>query len=241
MRNRTRGFTLIELLIVVAIIAILAAIAVPNVLEAQTRAKVSRVKADMRSMATALEAYVVDSNAYPPCNTFGLPGVKPAQTGPDNWVLEHVSTPIAYITNAFLNDPFTTDKVISAANVAGLPGATPFLETAPGPQAMSILYVSWDAMDRTLVPADAAGDHRVPRTWAVYSGGPDRVKIALGGILANSTSHDTTLIIYDPTNGTISFGDIYRVGGAPTGDPIPRTSSAPYGGGFYVGVSQFQR
>ncbi|MBN1477342.1 prepilin-type N-terminal cleavage/methylation domain-containing protein, partial [Candidatus Sumerlaeota bacterium] len=63
---RHRAFTLIELLIVVAIIAILAAIAVPNFLEAQTRAKVSRVKADIRSVATALEAYIVDYNMYPP-------------------------------------------------------------------------------------------------------------------------------------------------------------------------------
>ena len=59
------GFTLIELLIVVAIIAILAAIAVPNFLEAQTRSKVSRVKADMRTLATALEAYTVDFNRAP--------------------------------------------------------------------------------------------------------------------------------------------------------------------------------
>jgi prepilin-type N-terminal cleavage/methylation domain-containing protein len=49
------AFTLIELLIVVAIIAILAAIAVPNFLEAQVRAKVSRIKADFRSVATGLE------------------------------------------------------------------------------------------------------------------------------------------------------------------------------------------
>ena len=57
-----RGFTLIELLIVVAIIAILAAIAVPNFLEAQVRAKVSRSKTDMRSTATALESYRVDAD-----------------------------------------------------------------------------------------------------------------------------------------------------------------------------------
>src|SRR5215210_3826948 len=65
MRSDTEGFTLIELLIVVAIIAILAAIAVPNFLEAQTRSKVSRVKADQRSLATAIEAYYVDNNSYP--------------------------------------------------------------------------------------------------------------------------------------------------------------------------------
>ena len=67
----TKGFTLIELLIVVAIIAILAAIAVPNFLEAQTRSKVSRVKADMRTLATALEAYSIDGNNYPPDAQYG--------------------------------------------------------------------------------------------------------------------------------------------------------------------------
>src|SRR5262245_12822336 len=58
------GFTLIELLIVVAIIAILAAIAIPNLLEGKVRAKTSCVKADMKTLVTALEAYRTDNNAY---------------------------------------------------------------------------------------------------------------------------------------------------------------------------------
>ena len=59
------AFTLIELLIVVAIIAILAAIAVPNFLAAQTRARVSRVLADFRTITTGLEAYRADYTGYP--------------------------------------------------------------------------------------------------------------------------------------------------------------------------------
>ena len=65
--NRTKkGFTLIELLIVVAIIGIIVAIAIPNLLNAIQRAKQKRTMADMRSIGTATEAYAVDFNSYPP-------------------------------------------------------------------------------------------------------------------------------------------------------------------------------
>jgi type II secretion system protein G len=56
---------LIELLIVVAIIGIIAAIAIPNLLNAINRGRQKRSMADMRAIATALEAYSVDFNFYP--------------------------------------------------------------------------------------------------------------------------------------------------------------------------------
>jgi type II secretion system protein G len=62
--RKQKGFTLIELLIVVAIIGILAAIAIPNLLNAMGRARQKRTMADMRTIATAWEARATDLNKY---------------------------------------------------------------------------------------------------------------------------------------------------------------------------------
>jgi prepilin-type N-terminal cleavage/methylation domain-containing protein len=59
-RNRQKGFTLIELLIVVAIIGIIAALLIPNFLDALQKAKQKRTVADMRNTGTAMFSWLTD-------------------------------------------------------------------------------------------------------------------------------------------------------------------------------------
>ncbi len=72
-KRNNKGFTLIELLIVVAIIGIIVAIAIPNLLNAIQRAKQKRTMGDMRTAGTAAEAYAVDFNHYPAAAGYTLP------------------------------------------------------------------------------------------------------------------------------------------------------------------------
>jgi type IV pilus assembly protein PilA len=64
MRQDNRGFTLIELLIVVVIIGILAAIAIPKFRTTKEEAYTSKMKGDLRNLATAQEAFLTDNGVY---------------------------------------------------------------------------------------------------------------------------------------------------------------------------------
>jgi prepilin-type N-terminal cleavage/methylation domain-containing protein len=227
-----RGFTLIELLIVVAIIAILAAIAVPNFLEAQTRSKVSRAKADMRSLATALEAYFVDYNAYPLCNNFATSSADPGQGNIP--ILERLSTPVAYMTSGLLPDPFLTkfrSGTINPTDGSFNPTASTNVETSffkyltPGPTGLQD------------VQAPITAGERAKWYWILQSNGPDLTFLNMAGMLnASATEAAIANNVYDPTNGTVSRGSVFRIGGQTTG-----REGTDYGARFYRLIQSIQR
>lgn len=182
-RRSPRAFTLIELLIVVAIIAILAAIAVPNFLEAQTRSKVARAQADTRSIATALEAYVVDNNRY-------MPWVTPIRGIQGSYQIFILTTPVAYMTS-IPPDPFQASK--------------PKLSTFAAKNYNPVLgpHYNYVAYSATAGWADTG--------WSVRSMGPDQDWDLVG--LPQDQENPTCNGYYDPTNGTTSNGDLIRFGG----------------------------
>jgi prepilin-type N-terminal cleavage/methylation domain-containing protein len=195
---KTRGFTLIELLIVVAIIAILAAIAVPNFLEAQVRAKVSRVRSDMRTLATALESYFVDNNKYPTDRPTRPQG---GNAGTETLANE-LTTPISYISSLTIaNDAFRVGRsdlqATPARQVLNYRNTLELQNVQPNPSAARDTFANHIA--------------RREGAWRLISAGPDRYTFntVLGQTATDYMDFNHT-INYDPTNGTVSVGDIFR-------------------------------
>lgn len=206
------AFTLIELLVVVAIISILSSIAVPNFLEAQTRAKVSRIKADQRTMATALESYAVDNNKYPyrrddPYPTYPHYTVPPLKTKmydpaqPTAAVGLHLlTTPMSYL-GSVPSDVF--NKPVRAMMQPG------------NPYSDAIDYYDSVQADSFVTPAIGL-KVGCAKGWLLVSVGPDQyigvnAAGAPGGYPPEpELTQFKRKIVYDPTNGTVSSGNIFR-------------------------------
>ncbi len=152
-----------------AMVAVLAAIAVPNFMEAQTRSKVARTKAEMRSLSVALDSFMIDESVYPP-------------TPPESsllWTHLHEGSP-SYLPGEIPLDPFSEE-----------PNAT---------------YGYYN------FAAERAVNSEFPN-YMIYSIGPDQypnVQVIDGRLQGVTTLEELKALEYDPTNGTVSGGDIIR-------------------------------
>jgi prepilin-type N-terminal cleavage/methylation domain-containing protein len=212
----SRGFTLIELLIVVAIIAILAAIAVPNFLEAQVRSKVSRVQTDLRTLATALESYKVDYNRYPADYVLTPPNSGDGQLISEGFPPPRLSSPVAYLSSASLKDAFTLQNIggVNASDPAMWAAGNLFYQSvehsmrAAGVARFGPAVVREYQNQQPSIPAYSS-----IKTGAGWGNGfpwDESYGMWKAGSIGPIRQYNGGANIYDATNGTISSGDIYR-------------------------------
>jgi len=218
-----KGFTLIELLIVIAIILILVAIALPNFYTARIRAQVTRVKADMKTIATAMGLYHGQygryiNSCYPcvPSDELGdlcvIAGTRTQGCGGGFgqgalW-LKVASGAISELSKGIQltsPTPFLTELPFDPFMTAAL--------TNPDITEASAIYYgknrNWTASDFPPVSRSATTYGPFPynielssKNWVMHTFGPDLLQDG------NQPGYGNLGFIYSPTNGAKSYGDI---------------------------------
>ena len=170
-----------------AIIGILAAIAVPNFLNARTRSMISRVKGDMSAHAHAIGTYTIDFGRHP----IGPGEMSQFWSGSyqGDVIWRQLTTPVVYINESASHDPF-------------LSATSREFDSFPGRFHPLDLYqyrnVKYDYQ------TGAQGNDADPNArWLTRSAGPDRWSLRWPSRLYITMA-------YDSTNGTVSAGDIIR-------------------------------
>lgn len=182
-----------------------ARISVPAFMDAKFRSQVARARADMRSIATGLEAYFIDNKCYPAwgvgeegANSFGGPGtgVYDIPTfriwkNANEWgTFSILTTPISYLVS-YYRDPFADTEGATFGYYSDWEG---WIMWSWGSDRDEFEREQWDL---------------APDVKKVYASEDAQPTLTLLTGTSSAPAHEA--YTYDPTNGTVSPGDVWRV------------------------------